>query len=301
MKIGIVGLGRMGSGMAKRLRAGGVEVVGYTRDPSKTEVPTLEALLECIDIPRVVITMLPAGEVTGSTIERLSELMDSGDYIVDGGNSYFGDSIERAKRLEQKGIRFVDAGISGGIWGAELGYCIMVGGDPKDVSSLEPVLRILATEGGFAHVGPHGAGHFVKMVHNGVEYAMIEAYAEGYELLTASPLRPDPKTVFQLWMNGSVIRSWLLELAVRALEESHDLADVRGWVEDSGEGRWTVETAVRLGVPAPSISEALYRRFVSRQEDSPAMRLAAALRKQFGGHAIKPAAPGGSSQADNAS
>lgn len=298
MKIGIVGLGRMGSGMARRLRAGGHEVFGYTRDPSKTEVPTLEALVECLDIPRVVFTMLPAGEVTGSAIERLSTLMDSGDYAVDGGNSYFGDSMERSRRLKERGIRFIDAGISGGIWGADEGYCIMAGGDAEDVGYVAPVFETLAPHGGFAHVGPPGAGHFVKMIHNGIEYALIEAYAEGYELLKASPLGVDPKTVFSLWRSGSVVRSWLLDLATRALDRHGDLSEIRGWVDDSGEGRWTVKTAVDLAVPAPVITQALYRRFESRQDDSPAMKLSAALREQFGGHAVKQAA--GSSDTEGA-
>ncbi len=286
MKVGIVGLGRMGSGMARRLRARGHEVVGYTRDRSKTEVPTMEALLEALPVPRVAIIMLPAGEVTASAIERLGALMDSGDYVVDGGNSYFGDSIERARKLSERGIRFVDAGISGGIWGAEEGYCVMAGGAKEDVEFLRPVFEALATDGGFAHVGPSGAGHFVKMVHNGIEYALIEAYAEGYELLRASPLGVDPRVAFSLWRSGSVVRSWLLDLAVRALERHGDLADIAAWVDDSGEGRWTVKTAVELGVPAPAISEALFRRFDSRQSGSPAMKLAAALREQFGGHAV---------------
>ncbi len=289
MKVGIVGLGRMGSGMARRLRAGGHEVVGYTRDPAKTEVPSMEALIETLEIPRVVITMLPAGEVTGSAIERLSQLMGSGDILIDGGNSYFVDSIERAKSLARLGLRFVDVGISGGIWGADEGYCVMAGGDRQDIEYLEPIFETLACEGGFAHVGPHGAGHFVKMIHNGIEYALIEAYAEGYELLRASPLDIDPRVVFGLWRFGSVIRSWLLDLANRALDLHGDLSDIRGWVEDSGEGRWTIKTAVDLGVPAPAITESLYRRFVSRQEDSPAMKLAAALREQFGGHGVKKA------------
>lgn len=273
--------------MARRLRAAGFEVVGYTRNPEKTEVPSLEALVEALRPPRVVLTSLPAGQVTESTLLRLADLVDAGDFLVDAANSYFEDTVAMAERLRSKGIRFVDAGVSGGIFGAEAGYCIMAGGSADDIAEVRPVFEALAAPGGFLHVGPVGAGHFVKMVHNGIEYGMIEAIAEGYELLEASRFPLNPAEIFGLWQNGSVVRSWLLELAKKALEDHPGLEDIRGWVEDSGEGRWTVEQAIRLGVPLPAIAIALFRRFDSRQADSPAMQLAAALREQFGGHPVR--------------
>jgi 6-phosphogluconate dehydrogenase len=291
-QLGIVGLGRMGSGMARRLRASGFEVVGYTRNPAKTEVPSLERLVEALGTPRVVLTSLPAGDVTRSTIRHLAGLLDRGDFVVDTANSYYRDTLALADELAEAGIRFVDAGISGGVRGAEAGYCIMVGGKAEDVGELRPIFEALATERGFAHVGPVGAGHFAKMVHNGIEYGIIEALAEGYELLQASSFQLDPRQIFELWQHGSVIRSWLLELATEALRAHPGMQDVKGWVADSGEGRWTVIEATQMGVPVPVIATALYRRFDSRQADSPAMQLSAALREQFGGHEIKSQEPG---------
>lgn len=287
MKIGMVGLGRMGASMAERLRRHGHGVVGYARTSDKRDVDSLSALAESIDVPRVVWLMVPAGAATESTVTELASLLKQGDLVVDGGNSFYRDSIRRSELLSSGGIRFVDAGVSGGIWGLEEGYCLMVGGSKDDFGRLQPVLEALAPVGGYAHVGPTGAGHFTKMVHNGVEYGMMQAFGEGYELLSASDLGVDVHGAFSVWRQGSVVRSWLLDLLVRALDDDPGLIGVKGWAEDSGEGRWTVDEAVRLAVPAPVISAALFARFASRQEDSPAMKVISALRNQFGGHAIK--------------
>lgn len=286
MRIGMVGLGRMGGGMAERLRRDGHEVVGYDRSPETTEVPSLEALRDALEAPRAVWAMVPAGEATDGTIAELASLLDRGDIVVDGGNSNFHDSLRHAEELAGEGIRFVDAGVSGGIWGLDVGFSLMVGGADTDVDHLRPIFESLAPTDGFAHVGPVGAGHFTKMVHNGVEYGLMQAYAEGYELLDASELGIDVPAALGAWRHGSVVRSWLLDLLVKALDEDPGLDALRGWADDSGEGRWTVNEAVAHAVPTPVISAALFARFGSRQDDSPAMKVVAALRNQFGGHPV---------------
>jgi 6-phosphogluconate dehydrogenase len=286
MKLGMIGLGRMGGNMAARLKERGHEVVGYSRS-RPSDVDTLEELASALEPPRVVWLMVPAGDATESTLTDLAPLLSSGDLVIDGGNSNYRDSMRRAEMLAERGIAFIDAGVSGGVWGRELGYCLMVGGAPADVARVQPAFDDLAPPEGFAHCGPSGAGHFTKMVHNGIEYGLMQSYGEGYELLRASELGIDVPAAFSAWRQGSVVRSWLLELLVSALEKDPDLADLRGYADDSGEGRWTVQEAVRLGVPAPAISAALYARFASRQDDSPAMKVIAALRQAFGGHATK--------------
>lgn len=288
MKIGMIGLGRMGGNMAKRLRDYGHEVVGYVRDPKVSDVPSLEALVEALEPPRVVWMMIPAGDATEQVTLKMIELLSEGDLLVDGANSNYRDSMRRAELCTASKVSFIDAGVSGGVWGLANGYCLMVGGDTEDIVRLKPLFDALAPVGGFVHAGPHGAGHFTKMVHNGIEYGMMQSLAEGYELLAASELGIDVPAALAAWRQGSVVRSWLLDLLVEAIAEDPSLASVSGWAEDSGEGRWTVTEAVRLGVPAPAISAALFARFVSRQEDSPAMKVVAALRKQFGGHEVKP-------------
>jgi 6-phosphogluconate dehydrogenase len=285
MKLGMVGLGKMGGNMTTRLRNAGHEVVGYDRDPAVTDVPDLAALVGALgDAPRGVWVMVPSGEPTHEAVTALKELLHEGDVVVDGGNSNWRDSQAHAAELAEKRIGFVDAGVSGGVWGLEEGYALMVGGDPDHVALLQPVFDALAPEGGFAHVGPSGAGHYTKMVHNGVEYGLMQAYAEGYELLSAADLDIDVDAALRSWRYGSVVRSWLLDLLVRALDADPGLATIRGWAADSGEGRWTVDEAVRLAVPLPVISAALFARFASRQDDSTAMKVVAALRTQFGGH-----------------
>ncbi|HET9772256.1 MAG TPA: decarboxylating 6-phosphogluconate dehydrogenase [Acidimicrobiia bacterium] len=291
MKIGMVGLGRMGGNMAERLRRAGHEVVGYDRNAEIADVKSLPELAEALPAPRVVWVMVPAGDPTRSTIAELAGLLSNGDLVVDGGNSNYRESIARSEELAARGIGFVDAGVSGGVWGRENGYGLMVGGDATSVDLIRPVLDALAPEGGLVHAGPVGAGHFTKMVHNGIEYGLMQAYAEGLELLRASELGIDAPAAVKAWRHGTVIRSWLLDLLDRALDGDPELAGLQGWVEDSGEGRWTVEEAVRLAVPAPVITSALFARFASRQEESPAMKAVAALRQQFGGHAVKPPEP----------
>jgi 6-phosphogluconate dehydrogenase len=287
MQIGFVGLGRMGANMVERLRRGRHEVIGYDRDPSVSEVGSLGELVGKLAAPRAVWVMVPAGDPTEQTVQELADLLKAGDLIVDGGNSNFRDSMRRAAELEKRGLLFVDAGTSGGIWGLEIGYCLMVGGSDEAFARIEPALKTLAPEDGYAHVGPCGAGHFTKMVHNGIEYAMLEAYAEGFEILQASQFRPDLHQLAHLWNQGSVVRSWLLELAERAFARDPDLSGLRGYVEDSGEGRWTVLEAINEDVPAPTIALSLFARFASRQDDSFAMKVIAALRNEFGGHAVK--------------
>lgn len=287
MQLGMVGLGRMGAGMTERLRRGGHEVIGYDRNPDISDVSSLAELVDRLSPPRVAWVMVPAGDPTEGTISELAELMDSGDLIVDGGNSNFRDSLRRAEILKQKGLAFVDAGVSGGIWGLEVGFCLMVGTTDEAFARIEPALKTLAPENGYAHVGPNGAGHFTKMVHNGIEYAMLQSYAEGFEILKASQFDIDLRQVSALWNQGSVVRSWLLELAERAFEKDADLSSIKGYVEDSGEGRWTVFEAINESVPAPAIAASLFARFASRQDDSFAMKVIAALRNEFGGHAVK--------------
>ena len=287
MQLGMVGLGRMGGNMAKRLRRGGHEVIGYTRRRAVSDVGSLSELVGGLSAPRTVWLMIPAGAPTEQTIQEMAGLLQAGDLIVDGGNSNFRDSMRRGAELEKRGLLFMDAGTSGGIWGLEVGYCLMVGGSEEGFRRIEPALKTLAPEDGYAHVGPVGAGHFTKMVHNGIEYAMLQAYAEGFEILEASQFNLDLQRIASLWNHGSVVRSWLLELAERAFAKDPDLSQIRGYVEDSGEGRWTVFEAINEDVAAPTIAASLFARFVSRQDDSFAMRVIAALRNEFGGHAVK--------------
>lgn len=291
MRLGMVGLGRMGANMSQRLVRAGHEVVGYDRDPSVTEVPDLAGLVAALgDGARAVWVMVPSGQPTEDTIEALVPLLGRGDVVVDGGNSNYRDSMRHGELLAEAGIGFLDAGVSGGVWGLEEGYSLMVGGDREHVALLQPAFDALAPEaGGFAHVGPVGAGHFTKMVHNGIEYGLMQAYAEGYELLAAADVDIDAGAAFTAWQHGSVVRSWLLDLLVLGLREDPGFASIRGYASDSGEGRWTVNEAVRLAVPLPVISAALFARFASRQDDSPAMRVVAALRNQFGGHSTEAA------------
>ncbi len=290
MQLGMIGLGRMGGNMKLRLLETGHEVIGYDRDPDKSDVGSPAELVRALDAPRVVWIMVPAGEATRSTVAELAELLDEGDLVVDGGNSRFSDDAEHAAMLGERGIGYVDVGVSGGVWGFREGYALMVGGAAADIDRLMPIFDELKPEGehGFVHAGGVGAGHYAKMVHNGIEYAMMEAYAEGYELMKASELVEDVPAVIKSWRSGTVIRSWLLDLLDRALDDDPELAKVRGWVEDSGEGRWTVEEAIRLRVPLPAIADSLFARYASREDDSPAMKAVAALRGQFGGHAVKP-------------
>lgn len=287
MQLGMVGLGRMGGNMAKRLRGDGHEVIGYAHDPAVSDVSSLPELVGRLTAPRTVWVMVPSGAPTEETIQELAGLLDKGDLIVDGGNSNFRDSMRRGAELEKQGLLFVDAGTSGGIWGLEIGYCLMVGGGKEAFRRIQPALETLAPKDGYAHVGPVGAGHFTKMVHNGIEYAMLQAYAEGFEILDASQFELDMHQLAALWNHGSVVRSWLLELAESAFAKDPGLSKVRGYVEDSGEGRWTVFEAINENVPAPAIAASLFARFASRQDDSFAMRMIAALRNEFGGHAVK--------------
>ena len=287
MQLGMVGLGRMGANMAERLRLGGHEVIGYDRNPEVSEVATLSDLVERLSPPRVTWVMVPSGDPTEETIAELSNLLQSDDVIVDGGNSNFRDSIRRGEELAKKGLQFVDSGTSGGVWGLKNGYCLMVGGSDDAVGIVEPALKTLAPPDGYAHVGPVGAGHFTKMVHNGIEYAMLQSYAEGFEILKSSDFDLDMHQISALWNHGSVVRSWLLELAESAFDKDGDLSEIKGYVEDSGEGRWTVFEAINQSVPAPTIAASLFARFTSRQDDSFAMKVIAALRNEFGGHAVR--------------
>jgi 6-phosphogluconate dehydrogenase len=287
MNLGMVGLGRMGGNMTERLRGAGHTVETYARtDPARTAGSLVE-LVGNLDHPRVVWLMIPAGDPTENAFQTLVPLLEDGDIIVDGGNSNFRDSQRRAEVAGAKGIHFLDAGVSGGLWGLEDGYCVMVGGPADGFALIEAFVRDLAQEGGYAHVGASGAGHFVKMVHNGIEYGMMQALAEGFEIIQASEFPVNLHKVASLWQHGSVVRSWLLDLLVLALHEDPDLEKIRGYVEDSGEGRWTVTTAIDESVPAPAITLSLFARFASRQDESFAAKVNAALRNQFGGHAVK--------------
>jgi 6-phosphogluconate dehydrogenase len=286
MKLAMVGLGRMGGNMVKRLEQGGHELATYAR--SGGTASSLEELVGQLEPTRVVWLMIPAGDPTEAAFQELLGLLDKDDVIVDGGNSNFRDSQRRHGLAAEKGIHFVDAGVSGGVWGLEVGYCLMVGGDDEAVEEVEPALRTLAPEDGYAHVGPSGAGHFVKMVHNGIEYGLMQAYAEGFEVMERSEFDLDLHEIAGIWRYGSVVRSWLLELLVAAFEkEGTHLEKIEGYVEDSGEGRWTIAEAIAEDVPVPVISAALFARFASRQEESFAAKITAALRNQFGGHAVK--------------
>jgi 6-phosphogluconate dehydrogenase len=283
----MIGLGRMGGNMVKRLEQGGHELATYARSGGGT-ASSLEELVGQLEPTRVVWLMIPAGDPTEGAFQELLGLLDEGDVIVDGGNSNFRDSQRRHGLAAEKGIRFVDAGVSGGIWGLEVGYCLMVGGDDDAVQEVESAFQTLAPEDGYAHVGSSGAGHFVKMVHNGIEYGLMQAYAEGFEVMERSEFDLDLHEIAGIWRYGSVVRSWLLELLVAAFEkEGTHLDRIEGFVEDSGEGRWTIAEAIAEDVPVPVISSALFARFASRQEESFAAKITAALRNQFGGHAVK--------------
>lgn len=299
MELAMIGLGKMGLNMATRLARGGHRVVGYARTDATVQeairlgaegAHTLEEAVSKLQAPRVVWLMIPAGKVTHDTVQQLSTLLEAGDIVIDGGNSNYKDSILHASMLEPKGIEFVDCGTSGGIWGLTEGYSLMIGGKPEVVEKLHPIFEMLApaADKGWGYVGPHGAGHYVKMVHNGIEYGMMQAFAEGFSILKAKKeFAMDLAQISHIWQHGSVVRSWLLDLAARALDEDTELADIKPWVADSGEGRWTVFEAIDLDVPAPIITLSLQMRFASRDEENYTARMLAALRNQFGGHAIK--------------
>jgi len=295
MDIGLVGLGKMGGNMRTRLRNGGVTVVGYDRNPDVTDVNSLAELVEALPSPKVVWVMVPAGDITRSTVTELIELMGEGDVIVDGGNSRWTDDEKHAALAAEKNIGYVDCGVSGGVWGLENGYALMAGGTADDIAKVQPAFDALKPEGesGFVHAGRVGAGHFSKMVHNGIEYAMMQAYAEGYELLEKVDMVDNVTAVFDSWREGTVVRSWLLDLLVTALENDPGLSKIRGYADDSGEGRWTVEAAIDNAVPLHTIAASLFARFTSRQDESPAMQAVAAMRQQFGGHAVQAAAEAG--------
>lgn len=297
MQVGMIGLGRMGMNMARRLLTENHEVVVWNRTQEKVKQmekegaigsASLEEMVQKLSAPRVLWIMLPAGKIVDDAIETLTPLLSPGDIIVDGGNSKFRDDIRRAEELKKSDIHYVDAGISGGIWGLQIGYCTMIGGDEADFKHIEPLLETLAPKDGYLYCGSTGAGHFVKMVHNGIEYAMMEAYGEGFEMLKASPYGEglNMQAVAHLWNQGSVIRSWLLELLESAFEKDPDLTAIKGYVEDSGEGRWTVQESVEMGVSAPVIALSLFKRFQSRQADLFSDKVLAALRNEFGGHAV---------------
>ena len=299
MELGFIGLGRMGKNMVLRLLEGKHRIVAWDRDPAPVREVEAKGAVGAADVPdlisklrekpRAVWIMIPAGDPTEQTLRDLAPLLQAGDAIVDGGNSYYKDSVRRGEWLMQREIGFVDSGTSGGIWGRTEGYCLMVGGPEAACKRLEPLFRALAPKDGYARVGPSGAGHFTKMVHNGIEYGLMQAYAEGFEILNASPYELDLHAISALWQHGSVVRSWLLELATSAFEEDPGLAHVRGYVEDSGEGRWTVMEAIDRAVPAPALMLALATRFRSRQSDSFQGKVLAALRHKFGGHPVKTA------------
>lgn len=296
MKLAMIGLGRMGMNMARRLLGEDHQVVAYNRSPEKTEelvaegaigAFSLEEIIRHLEPPRIAWLMLPAGRVVDDHIDELSALLSPGDILIDGGNSYYKDDIRRAEKLARRKIHYLDAGVSGGIWGLKIGYCTMVGGDRESFEIIEPILKTLAPKNGYLYCGKTGAGHFVKMVHNGIEYGMMQAYGEGFEILSASQYAEDfdYADIAHLWNQGSVVRSWLLELAELAFRKEEDLSDIRGYVQDSGEGRWTVLQAIETGVPAEVITLSLMRRFRSRQQDPFAEKVLAALRREFGGHA----------------
>ena len=296
MELGMIGLGRMGANMTERLVLGGHRVISYDRSPEAIQrvvdkgavgSRSLADFVQQLSQPRAAWLMVPAGDPVDQTIEQLLPQLAKGDVIIDGGNSYYKDSIRRAEKLKQQGIYFVDTGTSGGIWGLKVGYCMMVGGEKEVVERLDPIFKTLAPKDGYLHVGPSGAGHFVKMIHNGIEYGMLQAYGEGFELLKASGFDLDLGKIAHLWNQGSVVRSWLLELAESAFNKDPELASIKGYVEDSGEGRWTVLEAVERNVPASVLTLSLFARFASRQEDSFSAKVIAALRNEFGGHAVK--------------
>ncbi len=292
MHIGLIGLGKMGFNMRERMRNGGIEVTGFDRNPDVTDVSSVDELIAALPSPRLVWVMVPSGGITDAVITELSEKLSPGDLVIDGGNSRFTEDQKHAAALAEKGIRFADCGVSGGVWGLQNGYGLMAGGADEDIELALPVFDALRPEGeradSFVHVGGVGAGHYAKMVHNGIEYGLMQAYAEGYELLAAKDIVKDLPGTFRAWQKGTVVRSWLLDLMVKALDEDPGLASIDDYVEDSGEGRWTVEEAIANAVPAPAITAALFARFASREDNSPAMRMVSALRHQFGGHATRP-------------
>ncbi|MET4541592.1 6-phosphogluconate dehydrogenase [Arthrobacter bambusae] len=293
MHIGLIGLGKMGFNMRQRMRNGGIEVTGFDRNPDVTDVASVDQLIAALPSPRLVWVMVPSGAITDAVVTELGEKLSPGDLVIDGGNSRFTEDQKHAAALAEKGIRFADCGVSGGVWGLENGYGLMAGGADEDIELAMPVFDALRPEGeradSFVHVGGVGAGHYAKMVHNGIEYGLMQAYAEGYELLAAKDIVKDLPGTFRAWQKGTVVRSWLLDLMVKALDEDPGLASIDDYVEDSGEGRWTVEEAIANAVPAPAITAALFARFASREDNSPAMKMVSALRHQFGGHATRPA------------
>ncbi|HET7328622.1 MAG TPA: decarboxylating 6-phosphogluconate dehydrogenase [Nocardioidaceae bacterium] len=293
MHLGLVGLGRMGGNMRERLRRAGHTVTGFDRNPDASDVDSLAAMVDALPSPKVVWVMVPAGTATQSTIDELGDLLGAGDVVVDGGNSRWTDDEKHAEELAAKGVGFVDCGVSGGVWGLQNGYALMCGGEEADVAKVQEAFDALKPEGafGFVHAGKVGAGHFSKMVHNGIEYGQMQAYAEGWELLEKAEMVDNVTEVFRSWREGTVIRSWLLDLLVAALDEDSHLDQIAGYAADSGEGRWTVEAAIDHGVPMPAITAALFARFVSQQDDSPSMKAVAAMRNQFGGHAVKAGPP----------
>ena len=293
MHFGLIGLGKMGFNMRERARKAGLEVTGYDRNPAVADVTSIDELVAALPSPRVVWVMVPAGEITDKVVEELGQKLSEGDLVIDGGNSRFTEDQRHAAQLATKGIRFVDCGVSGGVWGLENGYGLMAGGEAEDIAIAMPIFDALRPEGdradSFVHVGGIGAGHYAKMVHNGIEYGLMQSYAEGYQLLAAKDIITDLPGTFRAWQKGTVVRSWLLDLLVKALTEDPGLENIGDYVEDSGEGRWTVEEAIANAVPAPAITAALFARFESREDSSPAMKMVSALRHQFGGHATRPA------------
>jgi 6-phosphogluconate dehydrogenase len=291
--IGLIGLGKMGFNMRERMRKGGIEVTGFDRNPDIADVASVDDLIAALPTPRLVWVMVPSGDITNAVISELGEKLSPGDMVIDGGNSRFTEDQKHAAFLDSKDIRFADCGVSGGVWGLQNGYGLMAGGAEEDIELAMPVFDALRPEGeradSFVHVGGVGAGHYAKMVHNGIEYGLMQAYAEGYELLAAKDIIKDLPGTFRAWQKGTVVRSWLLDLMVKALDEDPGLASIGDYVEDSGEGRWTVEEAIANAIPAPAITAALFARFSSREDNSPAMKMVSALRNQFGGHATRPA------------